>query len=102
MAPEPAIPIVVGVTGHRLIRPDFRDRLYARVEEILRSFCTRFESTPVIVFSSLAEGADQLCAEVAIKLNLRVIAPLPFPPSVYRGSTSFNTDESREKLTALL
>ncbi len=102
MTTTPKIPIVLGVTGHREIPPDAWDRLQARVEEILRSFCNRFEGTPVVLLSSLAEGADQLCAEVAIKLNLSVIAPLPFPAVVYRGSTSFSTEEGRHKLDALL
>lgn len=102
MAAEPKIPIVLGVTGHRQIAPDVWPRLQAKVEEILLSFRTRFEGTPVILFSSLAEGADQLCAEVALTLQMRVIAPLPFPAEVYRGSTSFDTEQARDKLHAFL
>lgn len=33
----------------------------------------------ILVLSSLAPGADQLVAEEALKLGLRVLAPLPFP-----------------------
>src|ERR1700719_3095794 len=102
MATEPKIPIVLAVTGQRQIPHDARDQLQAKVEEIFQSFCPRFQGTPLVLLSSLAEGADQLCAEVAAKVKIRVIAPLPFPPMVYRGSTSFSTEESRQKLHALL
>jgi hypothetical protein len=40
-------------------------------------------ATPMIVLSALAEGADQLVAEVARDRELRVIAPLPLPPEEY-------------------
>jgi hypothetical protein len=40
--------------------------------------------TPMIVLSALAEGADQLVAQVAYDRGLQVIAPLPLPAKAYR------------------
>lgn len=108
------LPLVVGVTGHRDLRDDdipllkekvaaVFDRLeddYAnppsRPERMLRRIWPqaadklsqerrkRPGATPMIVLSSLAEGADQLVAQVAIEKGLRVIAPLPLPAEDYR------------------
>jgi hypothetical protein len=44
----------------------------------------RTGATQMIVLSALAEGADQLVAQVAVERGLRVIAPLPLPVEEYR------------------
>ncbi len=51
------------------------------------------EQTPIILLTSLAPGADSLCAEVALenefKERIRIVAPLPFPQDVYEQATTF-------------
>lgn len=52
--------------------------------------------TPVIILSSLAPGTDTIVAEAALDYaaahgaaDVTVHAPLPFPPDIYRRSSSF-------------
>jgi hypothetical protein len=84
----PRLPLVIGVSGHRDLREQDIRLLEQAVGEVidgLRSdyLCGDVE-TPLILLSSLAEGADQLVARVAVKRNVKLIAPLPMPPDEYR------------------
>jgi hypothetical protein len=99
-ARETGVPIVLGVTGHRRIRGEAE--LRAGVDAIFAEFRKAYPNSPLRLLSSLAEGADQLCAEAAIAGNVRVIAPLPFPEDICLASTSFETDEGRAKFKELL
>ena len=71
------IPIVVGVTGHRAIReqdcPAIREAVRTELEK-LRTLCP---NSPLVMLSSLAEGADLLCADAAEELKISLIAVLP-------------------------
>lgn len=97
------LPLVIGVTGHRDLReediPDLRkavegifDRLHEEyavshpLSEWLRPRKPKKlpGTMPMVVVSALAEGADQLVAEVAVERGLRVIAALPLPEEEYR------------------
>ena len=65
MDTEKTIPIIIGVTGHRAIREQDRPALAAAVKaelETLRGLCPH---SPLVMLSSLAEGADLLCADAA-------------------------------------
>ena len=77
-------------------------RLRQAVSDIFTPFARYYRHTPLVLLSSLAQGADQLCATVALEKGLQVIAPLPFPAEVYRQSSSFDSDEARHQLDALL
>ena len=85
------LPMVIGVTGHRDLREDEHDKLTAAVTECfakLRKLCPH---TPMILLSSLAEGADQLVARVALDMKfeaddaklgpddkrIKLVVPLP-------------------------
>ena len=76
--------LVVGVTGHRNLRTAELPALHEQVRAFFRDLRRRYPSLPISVLSSLAEGSDQLVAQVAIELGLRVIAPLPVAPELYR------------------
>jgi len=97
-----AVPIVLGVTGHRDVRDTDLPRLRQAVAAIFEAFARRYRHTPLVLLSSLAQGADQLCAAVALEQGLQVIAPLPFPAAVYRQSSSFDNDEARQQFDTLL
>ncbi len=74
----------VGVTGHRpdrLARADLPE-LRAQVAEVLSSLQAGIRGQ-VTLISALAEGADQLAAEVAVAAGLRWVCPLPFPLETY-------------------
>lgn len=88
------IPIVVGVTGHREIREQDRAAITASVRtelEKLRSLCPH---SSLIMLSSLAEGGDLLCADVAEELGIPLIAALPRERGDYERDFS---GEARER-----
>jgi len=77
------LPIIMGITGHR----DLREEDIPKLEEVLRAeyqrLQKRYPSTSFIMLSALAEGADRLCARLALELGLRLIAVLPMPRDLY-------------------
>ncbi|MDB6164255.1 MAG: hypothetical protein JWL98_1687, partial [Xanthomonadaceae bacterium] len=76
--------LVVGVTGHRNLRETDLPQLQAQVETFFADLHARYPGLPISVLSSLAEGSDQLVAQVALDLGLRVVAPLPMSAESYR------------------
>lgn len=98
----PAVPLVIGVVGHRDLRAEDTATLRAALAKIFQQFVQAYPNTPIVLLSSLAEGADQLAAEVAQENGIIVRAPLPFERAVYRQSTSFDTEAARAKLDQFL
>ena len=105
----------VGVTGHRTdtLPAASIDSLRARVREALQLTAQAgealFESErdcfaddrPRLRFvSPIADGADQIAAEVAVELGWELQAVLPFERSEYRASLA--DDGARERFDALL
>jgi hypothetical protein len=113
----PAVPFVlsVGVTGHRtdLLAEEDVERLRKRVRETLllieeggRALRERerdcfADIPPVLRFvSPIADGADQIAAELALELGWELQVVLPFTHDTYRASLS--GDGSRERFDTLL
>lgn len=103
-APEidPRLPLVIGVTGHRDLRADARAAIAGQVREILLHFKATYPSTPLVLLSPLAEGADRLVAEVALEAGIgaKLIAPLPMVREVYEHD--FQTADSLAEFDRLL
>ena len=83
MRDERKIPIIVGVTGHRDLREQDREILKKAVRGELEALQSRCPRSSLVVMTSLAEGADQLCAEVALDMGLDLITILPMPLTEY-------------------
>jgi hypothetical protein len=66
----------VGVTGHRDLSDFDAIILFERVASELMQLKAKRERVQLI--SSIAEGADQLCAQVGSALGYELICPLPF------------------------
>ena len=79
--------IRVGATGHRDLTGYDMDELKKEIYEILKKLTYGHERH--ILLSSIAAGADQLCAEIALELGYELICPLPF--AEYRND--FNGEE---------
>jgi hypothetical protein len=96
-----ALPVTVGVTGHRSIAPDRLDAIERSVLAVLEHVRTRAPNAPLLVLTSLAEGADRLVARLAVeRFGARIIAVLPREADDYRKD--FLTRESNEEFDRLL
>jgi hypothetical protein len=80
---DSALPLVVAVTGHR----DLVDAEVAAIRERVQCFLAglgkRYPDRRLQVMSSLAEGADQLVAEIAVNLGVELVVPLPMRKDLY-------------------
>lgn len=83
MATREAIPIVVGVTGHRNLRGEDRDALFSAITNELGALMRRCPHSPLRMLTSLAEGADLLCADAAISLGIPLTVALPTDADTY-------------------
>ncbi len=99
------LPLIVGVTGHRDLRAENIGALEREVREafsrIKRDYLGAGGDTPLIVMSSLAEGADQLAARVALEMGAGLISPLPLPTEEYRSDFSSGAGAEFERLLGL-
>lgn len=93
-----AIPLVVGVTGHRHLRAEDEPLLRAAVRQELERLQSRCPHTPLRLLTGLAEGADTLCAEVAAELGIAYMAVLPAEKDVFLADFA---GEARERFLAL-
>lgn len=94
------IPLLLGVTGHRNMDPADRSSLEERVREVIRNLRACYPSTPLVLLSPLADGADRLVARVAVEQGLGLQVPLPMPRDVY--ATDFDDPPSKAEFEALL
>jgi hypothetical protein len=99
--PNPSlVPFVVAVTGHRDLRAQDEEALRRQVGKVLAGFRERMPSTPLLVMSGLAEGADQLVAEVALEQGASVAVVLPLPLEIYKTQMSVAGWQRFEELRA--
>src|SRR5215475_4160664 len=89
MQPLPdRLPLVIGVTGHRDLRDEDVPRLEREIAAIIgglrRDYLGGEAETPIVILSSLAEGADRLVARIALAHGARLVAPMPMPIDEYR------------------
>lgn len=94
------LPLIIGVTGHRDLRGEDIGALEGEVREafsrIRRDYLGAAGDTPLIVMSSLAEGADQLVARVALEAGAGLVCPLPMPADEYRRDFAAGSPEAAE------
>ena len=95
------IPIILGITGHRDLRPQDIPALKKVLEREFRTVKEDYPSSPIILLSPLAEGADRLAVRVALKeeINIPVIVPLPMPLTEYEKDFK---QQSLDEFRALL
>jgi len=90
-----AVPLIVAVTGHRDLVAEEIPGIRERVGTFLTNLRDEYPDRGVTVMSSLAEGADQLVAEEALRLDIPLIVPLPMTRNLY--IKDFDTVDVREK-----
>ncbi|MDR1483183.1 MAG: hypothetical protein LBT09_00005 [Planctomycetaceae bacterium] len=89
------LPLVIGVTGHRQFlaegTAEFREQIkdfFIRIELHWKTLHENNSVPPIVVLCGLAEGADQLVADIVIQLKndgmkIQLIAVLPMPKYIY-------------------
>lgn len=77
------VPLYVGITGHRNLRPEDRERLKQIMKDEFEDLHRLHPSSPIILLTPLAEGADRLAAVAAIESGLHFVVPLPMPVGEY-------------------
>lgn len=94
-----AVPLVVAVTGHRDLVQDEVPGIRERVRILFTELQSDNPDRQLQVLSALAEGADQLVAEVAVEMGISLVVPLPMQKSVYRDD--FESDEAKLRFDAM-
>src|SRR5208337_1216042 len=61
------VPIVIGATGHREFKPEATEKLIAALKKECGKLRKHYRSSPFVVLSALAEGADRMIAKTAMK-----------------------------------
>jgi hypothetical protein len=90
-----AVPLIVSVTGHRDLVAEEIPAIRERVVTFLTDLRREYPDRGVSVMSALAEGADQLVTEEAVRLGIPLIVPLPMARDLY--VKDFNSVNVREK-----
>ncbi len=80
----PLVPLTIGVIGHRDLHSDAVAAITSSIRDVLVSYRDRFPLTPILLLSSLAQGADQLAVEACQGLeSVRLIGILPLAVDDY-------------------
>lgn len=93
------VPIVIAETGHRDLQAAELEPLRRRVGEFLRGLMQRHPHLPLVLLTSLAEGAGRLVAHEARRLGLRLVVVLPVPAHLYQDD--FSSEASRREFASL-
>lgn len=94
------LPLVIGFTGHRAFPGEDVSAIERMVRDIYQTLHIKYPSTPIVLLTSLAEGADRFGAHIAIELGIEFIVPLPMKPEAYE--TDFESEVSRQEFQYLL
>ena len=97
--PENSIPFVLAASGHRDLVPGDLPQLRREAGELIARMAARMTSTPLLLLTGLAEGADQLIAEVALNYGAYLAVVLPLPVGLYR---TLMAEEARSNFDCLL
>jgi hypothetical protein len=88
----------VGITGHRNLHPDQDHDVRRAVRGAIESLSQRCLPARIEIMTAMADGADQLLADVAIDLGCALHIVLPKPRDVYRAELS---DDGARRLDEL-
>lgn len=95
-------PLVFGVSGHRDVRPEDAAELQSRIQIVFDRFRLAHPGASFELLSPLAEGADRIAAEVALRSGIRLVVPMPMAQADYERDfvPPGSLDEFRRLLAA--
>jgi hypothetical protein len=85
---EPGLSLCVGVTAHRDLVPDEVPALERALRVFFDGLNRDYPDLPLQLMSPLAEGGDTLAAEVALAMDIPLIAVLPMDQAAYEEDFS--------------
>lgn len=91
----------IGITGHRSLPVDATKALRQGVRRFLTTCKDSHPETGLVILSSLAQGADTLCAQEGLALGMRLVVPLPLSREAYNQDFSPAAAEDFHRLLAL-
>ena len=89
-----------GVSGHRDTRKDDSPELQKQIRTVFDRFRLAYPHASFELLSPLADGADRLAAEVALRAGFRIVVPLPMAQAEYERD--FTTANSLDEFRRLL
>ena len=78
----------IGVTGHRCLPTEGIAFMSMEIQAYYKEEVESHGARGITLLSSLAEGADTMCAKLALDAGFRLIAPLPLTALEYRNEFS--------------
>src|SRR5690349_6509110 len=93
-------PFIFGVSGHRDAFSEDSAELRKQIRTVFDRFRLAYPNATFELLSPLAEGADRLAAEVALRGNIRLVVPMPMAPTEYERD--FTTTNSLQDFRRLL
>jgi hypothetical protein len=77
------VKLTIGVTGHRDLVENEKPALREQVRAFFDGLHQEYPGLDLQLLSPLAEGADQLVAEVALDMDIPVVVPMPMQVEEY-------------------
>jgi hypothetical protein len=90
----------IGVTGHRDLVESEKPALEVRVRALFDSLSASYPDLDLQLLTALAEGADRLVAEIAIELEIPLVAVLPMNQLDYEED--FESSQSLAEFRSML
>ena len=97
MQDEKKIPIIVGVTGHRQYNCMNDEKVLSLIRDELKRVKKMCPNSPLVMLSSLADGADRQCAKIALEEGYSLIAALPMEKGSFKEDFSDGTVQGRKR-----
>ena len=91
---------VFGVSGHRDVRPEDCPELENRIQLVFDRLRPAYPGASFELLSPLAEGADRIAAQAALRSGIRLVVPMPMAQAEYERD--FVTPKSLEEFRRLL
>ncbi|MDR2672450.1 MAG: hypothetical protein LBC35_04025 [Coriobacteriales bacterium] len=99
--PDSQDSFIIGITGHRKLPYEQLPALTEKIRAFYKATAQRHTTKSITVLSPLAEGADTLCAKLALDAGLRLVAPLPMPVAEYRSDFTLSAAVEFDRLLSL-
>lgn len=80
---DTTVPIVIGVSGHRDLVEAQEQQISNKVHAFFNDLRDEFPDIPLMLLTSLADGADRLAVRIAIERNIPITILLPMERTLY-------------------